>query len=270
MSRTTTPERLAVAYLRRSTATEANPGNDSHEAQLAAVQRLCGPAVTVYEDWGKSGRGDGSKRPEYQRLKADIVAGKVASVCAYSLTRLGRNTKELLSFAELCDKHGVTVRTSTESLDTSTAFGRFMLTILAAVAELELEMGIERSVAAQTARKERHELAGLDVPGNRPIYGTRNVTEGGLTRVESDPERPIEPILTAYRDAGSVRGACELLRARGVPAPGGGVVWGVSTLRRILDHYASLGMVELPEVRSRSGRRPVKATALFAGLLRCH
>ena len=264
-------QRAAVAYLRRSAATESNPGNDSREAQLSAVQRLCGPDVTVYEDWGKSGSGDGSKRPEYQRLKAEIAAGRIGSVCAYSLTRLGRNARELLALVELCRVHDVTLRTASESIDTSSAMGRAMVQMMAVMAELELEQGKERSASARAARVERHRAAGLDVPGSRAMYGTVHVTQDGITRTVEDTERPIGPVLDAYRDAGSVRGACQLLRERAIPAPRGGEVWGVSTLRRILDHYAAIGQVELPEVMSReAGRRPVKATALFAGLLRCH
>jgi len=66
------------------------------------------------------------------RLKADIAAGRVGSVCAYSLSRLGRNARELLAFIELAQAHDVPVRTAVEAVDTSTAMGRAMLTVMAA------------------------------------------------------------------------------------------------------------------------------------------
>ncbi len=82
--------RIAVAYLRRSAATTENPGNDSREAQEAAVKRLCGPDVALYVDWGISGSGQSTaKREAYVSLKADIAAGRIGSVCAYGLSRLG-------------------------------------------------------------------------------------------------------------------------------------------------------------------------------------
>jgi hypothetical protein len=103
--------RIAAAYLRRSSVTGDRPGDASREAQEAAVRRLCGDDVVLYVDWGITGSGKRT-RPEYDRLKADIAAGKVGSVCAYSLSRLGRSTKELLAFVELCTSNGVTVATA--------------------------------------------------------------------------------------------------------------------------------------------------------------
>jgi len=262
----------AAAYLRRSSADEERPGLDSRGRQEAAVRRLCGADVVLYVDWGISGSGNGAKRPEYQRLKADIAAGRITSVCAESLTRLGRNTRELLDFMALCQAHSVQVQTDKERVDTSGAMGRFLFTIMAAIGELELEMGKERSAGARMAKAARYEAAGLPMPGTLALYGKRNVTIDKLTRVISDPDRPIEPILAAYREAGSIRGATALLQARGVPAPKGGKLWGSTTLRRILTAYEREGLVDLPDVMTeRAGRRPVRNNAaLFAGLLRCY
>ena len=260
--------RMAVAYLRRSSATTQNPGNDSHEAQLAAVHRLAGPDVTIYEDWGRSGSGDGSKRPEYQRLKADIAAGLVASVAAYSLTRLGRNARELLGLAELCRSCDVTLRTAQESIDTGSAMGRAMLGMMAVMAELELEQGKERSESARQARKVRHEAAGLVVPSSVAPYGYRNVTEGGLTRVERDGSVDLSVIVAAYDEAGSVRQTAVLLNERGVPAPKGGL-WNLTPLRNVLERLASDGQLVLPE-RNLRQRHSARASSLLAGLVLCH
>lgn len=267
-------ERRAVAYLRRSKATDTNPGNDSREAQEAAVRRLCGDDVAMYVDWGKSGSGDGARRPEYQRLKADIARGTVGTVCAYSLTRIGRNVAELSSFVKLCNDHNVDVRTATDNIDTTTASGRAHLGMLAVFSEYELETGKERTAAAMAAIDERYARAGLPVPHGPAIYGKRWVKrEDGLRVSEDDPERPIGPVLDAYREAGSVLAACALLDRRGVPAPNdrNAKGWHRLSLRRILEHYAGLGLVELPEkVGHREARVPIRATALFSGILRCH
>lgn len=271
----------AAAYIRRSSADDENPGIDSRGRQLAAVQRMCGADVTVYEDWGVSGSAAKTdKRTEYARLKADIEAGRVSSVCAESLSRLGRSTRELLAFVDLCRDHGVQVQTDKERIDTSSAMGQFMFTLMAAVGELELEMGKERSAGSRMARLARHEAAGAllpggSLPGSVAAYGFRNVTTDGITRREHDPEHPMEPLVDAFREAGSVRGACELLQARGVPAPEGGAVWGSSTLSRILTSHTAPGCdhgLDLPD-RTASGRArrdKVGRPALFAGLLLCH
>jgi Resolvase, N terminal domain len=265
---------IAAAYLRRSTADDDNQGIDSRGRQEAAVKRLCGEDVALYVDWGVSGSGAKTgQRAEYARLKSDIAAGRIASVCAESLSRLGRSTRELLDFMDLCQRHGVQVQTDKERVDTSGAMGRFLFTVMAAIGELELDMGKERSAGARAARLKHHQDAGVEMPPSIAIYGKMHVTEGGITRVLDDPDQPIEPVLAAYREAGTIRGACEILNARQVPAPRGNH-WGVSTLRRVLEHYAKPengSLVTLPEVMTKhAGRRPVSASAVFAGLLRCH
>lgn len=254
--------RHAAAYIRRSSVSGESPGDASREAQLAAVRRLCGDDVTVYTDWGVSGRK--IDRPEYVKLKQAIEAGEVASVCAYSLSRLGRNARELLSFIELAQAHDVPVRTSVESIDTSTAMGRAMLTVMAAFAQLEVEQGMERSASAREARKARHDAAGLVMPPSIAPYGHKHVTADGVTRVAPDDAEPIQPLIDAYRDAGSVLGACRLLEARGVLAPKGGKRWATSALTRILEREAP----ELLPTRSAVGRRS-PASAMLAQLLRC-
>jgi hypothetical protein len=260
--------RLHAGYIRRSTATSSNPGNDSREAQEAAIRRLAGDDISPYVDWGISGSGDGAKRPEYRRLKADIAEGRVASVTAYSLSRLGRNARELLGLVELCRDQSVTLRTAMESIDTTSAFGRAMVGILAVLAELELEQGKERSASARQARKDRHTAAGLMVPPSTPAYGFLHVTEGGLTRVERDPDVDLQVITDAYNEAGSVRQTAVLLNERGVPAPKGGL-WNVTPLRNVLERLAEDGALTMPE-RNRKQRHAPRTPALFAGLVLCH
>lgn len=254
--------RLAAAYIRRSSVSADSPGDASREAQLAAVRRLCGDDVTVYTDWGISGRK--VDRPEYVKLKADIAAGNVGSVCAYSLSRLGRNARELLAFIELAQAHNVPVRTSVESIDTATAMGRAMLGVMAVFAELEVEQGMERSASARAARKARHDDAGVVMPPSIAPYGWKHVTQDGITRVEPNPDEPLTPILAAYREAGSVLGACRLLEDRGILAPRGGKRWATSALTRILEREAP----ELLPTRGPAGRRS-PSSAKFAQLLRC-
>lgn len=221
--------RYAAAYLRRSAVTAGSPGDASREAQLAAVRALCGPEVVAFEDWGLSGQR--ADRPGYQALRAEIAAGRVATVCAYSLSRFGRSTRELLDFVALCQEHGVTLRTKVESIDTSTAAGRFALTVLAAVAELEAELARERSAAAREAKRARGDHIG-------PVPYGRRLVDG---RLVEDPARPLTPLVEAYRRGGSVLAATRILEAEGVPAPRGGQRWSTSVLTRILRGAGVLG-----------------------------
>jgi DNA invertase Pin-like site-specific DNA recombinase len=262
--------KLAAAYLRLSYASAGRPGDASEDTQLEAVRRLCGAAVTIYKDWGVSGRK--VDRVEYQRLRTDIEAGKVASVCAYSLSRLGRSTRELLDFVALCRDHGVTLRTSVESLDTSGAMGRLLFTIMAGIAEFEAEVTSERMAGAMAARRAAADAAGQTgpLPNSVPMYGYRHrkALDPDGRRVivrEPDPARPIAPVLDAYREAKSLRGACITLNASGVPSPRGSA-WGPSTLARVIQAHDPT----LLRPKAATGKRPAGKPARFRGLVVCH
>lgn len=269
--------RHAAAYIRRSSVSVESPGDASRDAQLAAVRSMCGDEVEVYTDWGISGQK--ADRPDYVRLKEDVAAGKVASVCAYSLSRLGRSSRELLTFVDLCRSHGVTIRTSVENLDTSTAMGVAMLTVMAAFAQLEADSARERQASARKARVDRGDDMSapygyrLEEKNGRKVRtkdqrGYRYDTQpnGKVKRVRDDGVAwtPVDTVLAAYRDAGTVLGACRLLESRGIPAPRGGKRWATSALTRILEREDP-GL--LPR-RAASGLRSPGRAAL-AQLLRC-
>jgi len=165
-----------------------------------------------------------------------------------------------LEFFELCRDHGTKVITEAEgALATETAMGKFLLTIMAAIAELEREQACERSASARAIRRERGDQMG------QPPIGFKHVRDdsGRIVRAE-DPERPLAPIIGAYREAGTVLGAARLLNERGIPAPKGGR-WYTSALTRVLEENAP-GL--LPS-RGASGQR-IKASATLSQLVRCH
>lgn len=79
-----------------------------------------------------SGRSDKS-RPKWKELKADLAAGKLAGVWVADLARASRNVREFLDFLDLCDKHQVILISEKEKIDTHTAAGRMLVTVLSAL-----------------------------------------------------------------------------------------------------------------------------------------
>lgn len=233
---------MNAGYYRRSVSRD--PSKEvSREAQAAACRRLSGGELAEYVDWGISG--GTARRPEYQRLRADIEAGAVTAVYAYSISRLGRNVRELLDFLELCRDRGVPVTTEAEgTIGGQGAFANFMLLIMAGLAAMERELASERTLAAVRVRRERG-----DVLGNEH-YGDR---EGEDWRA----------VVAAYREAGGLQAATRLLNAPGGPPSRLGRPWGVSTVRAVMRHRA-------PELLPAKRGKYAAATAYaFSGLLRC-
>ena len=61
-----------------------------------------------------------------------------------NISRLGRSTRDLLNIIDVLQKKGVTLVSSKENIDTNTPQGRFVLSIFAALSELEREQTLQR------------------------------------------------------------------------------------------------------------------------------
>ena len=73
------------------------------------------------------------------------------------MDRLTRSVRDLHELLRLSAEHGVGMVSVTENMDTTSAAGRLMLNMLAAMAEWEREVIAERTVAALAVKKARGE-----------------------------------------------------------------------------------------------------------------
>ncbi len=259
-------ERYPVAYIRRSSADADNPGDVSREAQESAVRDLAhrdghNGNLRVYDDWNRSAdESKEAKRTAFASMLADIEAGRVSAVYAYALDRLYRSMRTFVRLTDAAKAHDVRVVTQREGIlgGDGSPMAQAFAQITAVFSELELNTAKARARGALDARRQRG-----DALGQAP-YGYKHAkVDGRIVRVP-DPAQPVEPVLAAYRDAGSILGASRLLEARGMPAPRGGKRWATSLVTRIIEEHAPDA---LPR-RSLTGRRQ-PANAMLAQLLRC-
>ena len=87
------------------------------------------------------------ERPGLERLLADVRSGKVTKVCVWSLDRLGRTVKGLLTLLDELQSLNVGFVSLREGFDLSTPAGRLMAGVLASVAAYETEVRKERQLA---------------------------------------------------------------------------------------------------------------------------
>lgn len=129
-------------YCRTSTHLQSN----GLEAQILALKNYCIindlENYTVYADEGISGAK--ASRPELDRLMNAVAAGHISSVIVYSFSRFARSVTHLLEGLQRFDERQVSFISISENLDTRTSTGRFVFTILAALASLEREILVER------------------------------------------------------------------------------------------------------------------------------
>ncbi|GAC1311642.1 MAG: hypothetical protein NVSMB27_48230 [Ktedonobacteraceae bacterium] len=138
----------AAIYLRVST--EEQRERQSIATQRSFAENYCGAnhisPYGWYEDEGVSGMIPLDERPDGgSRLLADARAGTIDTILVYKLDRLGRESRLILNAVNDLEALGLQVKSMTEPFDTSTPSGRFMLTILSAVAGLERDTIIQRS-----------------------------------------------------------------------------------------------------------------------------
>lgn len=123
------------------------------DLQVDALTRAGVQCGDVYSDLAVSGAKGARERPAFAALMGKVQRGD--TIVVYSLSRLGRSTVDVLETLRALEVQGVAFRSVTESIDTSTPMGRMVLTVLAAVAQLEREQTAERSKAGVAAARAR-------------------------------------------------------------------------------------------------------------------
>lgn len=124
-------EFVIIGYVRVSTA-EQNSARQEVLMQQLGVQRM-------YIDHAS---GKNTDRPQLQKMLSFVRQGD--TVVVESISRFARNTRDLLELIDQLNAKDVGFISKKEAIDTSTPTGKFMLTVFAAVAELEREYILQR------------------------------------------------------------------------------------------------------------------------------
>ena len=162
-------DRLTVGYGRISTSSgeqlSALPG------QLAWLEGQ-GADLVLHD----IERGRVVERPQYQQLRALIVAGRVGRVVATALARLGRNSTESDAFVRLCDSHGAQVITRDDGrLTMATADDLLMTRLKGSQAEgesMRLSVRVRAGLAAgrQLGKPMRRACWGYQLRADRAAF----------------------------------------------------------------------------------------------------
>lgn len=139
-----------IGYARVSTT------DQNLDLQMDALRKEGVSARRVFTD--KASGGPGVARPGFAAAMKACRAGDTLVV--WKLDRLGRSLIEVLEVCQRLEKRGAGLHVITDKIDTSTAMGRFVLHILAALAEMERGLIVERTKAGLAAAKARGRVGG--------------------------------------------------------------------------------------------------------------
>jgi DNA invertase Pin-like site-specific DNA recombinase len=138
-----------VGYARVST---------THQSLSAQHDRLVAEGVPADRIYSDKISGTRSSRPGLDAMLSYLREGDV--VVLVGVDRLGRSAAEVMTTVKTLLDRGIVIRALREGVDSSTPTGRAVLGIMASLAELELELGKERRLAAREAAQARGEHVG--------------------------------------------------------------------------------------------------------------
>lgn len=200
---------MAVAvYCRVSSEDQAERGTIEIQKDFAAkyVNLYNLDVFDYYCDDGVTGTLPLEMRPEGKRLLEDAANHKFNTVIFHKLDRLGRKVRVILNAVHDLDEFGVSIKSMTEPFETETPTGKFLLTTLAGIAELDRDTILARMWSgAQLAAKQGRWLGGV-VPYGYQIVGKRLViSDEPIPGFRISEEDVIEII---YRMAGKEKASC--------------------------------------------------------------
>ena len=210
-------EDLALLYARVSTQLQVNDGVslDVQERQLQQAAELAGYTnIELVREEGRSGKSI-SGRPALTEALKRLDSGEAKAIFVTRIDRLARSTKDFLSIIDRANTNGWRLIMLDLNLDTATYQGRFVVTIMSALAEMERGIIAERQKDVHKDRRARGVVWGKDM-------GPRNTTSDDL-----------KEFIVLQRDIGKTyQQIADLLNDKGEPTKNGGK-WYPTTVKNI-------------------------------------
>ena len=158
---------MKIGYARVSTQ-DQNLDRQLDNLRSAGCERIFNEKMT----------GTKSDRPELKTMLLTLRSGDILVIDSFS--RLSRSTKDLLDLVEKLTAMGVHLVSLKENLDTTTATGKLMLTMLSALSQFERDLIAERTVDGLKAARARGRV------GGRPSLGSEKERKQALAMYHSN------------------------------------------------------------------------------------
>ena len=211
------PITKALLYARVSTAMQVEDGVslDAQERQLLQAAEFHG-----YTEWevvreeGRSGK-NVKGRPALQKALKQLERKVADALIVTRLDRLARSTTDFLEIVDKASREGWRLILLDLNLDTSTYQGRFVTTVMSALAEME------RGIIAERAK---------DIHKDRRGQG---IVWGKDMGPKADDRQEIVDAIIDYRSKGlSFKAIADKFNAENYPTKNGGL-WYATTIQNI-------------------------------------
>lgn len=234
--------------------------------------RLGWTVAAVYSDNDVSAKNRKRKRKDYQRLLADVRAGRIDGIIAWAPDRLHRQMRELVPFIDLVTEHKIGIQTVVGGqIDLSTAIGRMNAKTLGNMAEFESEIKTERINAkiAELVRDGKVHNGGCRPFGYTRIYAGEGPRRKIIRDEVCEPEAALIREAVRRTFAGeSTYSICGDWNARGVKTSTGRA-WSQQAMKLMLisgriaglkeHHRQVVGEAAWPAIISREDHEALRA-----------
>lgn len=222
-----------AAYARVSTS--APDQHASFSQQVSYYSRLIQQRpdwvyAGVYADEGISGTT--TNRPQFQAMLTKATAGEIDMILTKSISRFARNTIDLLTIIRGLKECNVAIVFQRENINTLSAEGELLLTLLASFAQEE-SRSISQNVTWAIRKRFQNGLTNSFV-----IYGY--AWHNGEFRIIDDEARVVRLLFDNYLKGISPEKTAAQLNKEGYRSRGGGPFRG-SVMRRMLENERYMG-----------------------------
>lgn len=182
-----------VAYVRVSTI-EQNEGRQKAALQSYSIDRWFIEKIS----------GKNTERPKLQEMLEYIREDDTVYVEEFS--RLGRSTADLLSIVQRIENTGAKFVSIKENFDTKTPAGKLQMTMMAAIAEFERDMILERQREGIALAKQAGKYKGrkrIRVPDIGRYYERYMTRQANKTQIASElgiSRNTLDRLFAEYRE----------------------------------------------------------------------
>ena len=210
-------EGIDYCYARVSTQMQAEDGMSlgAQEKQMKAAAEAAGYEAVILREEGRSGKSI-QGRPVLRQALDDLDSGKAKALYVTRLDRLARSTRDFLSIVDRSHKNEWRLAMLDLGLDTATYQGRFVVTIMSAMAEMERGMISMRQKDVHQDRRDRGKVWGIDL-------GPKSLIDEAIR----------QKIFIEHNAGSSYRNIAKSLNDQAIPTAHSGEMWHASTVRNI-------------------------------------
>lgn len=264
-------DRLAIVYIRQSSAQQVIENRESRDRQYALADRAVAlgwprdRVRVIDEDQGCSGR-SAENRTGFQQLLVDVSLNQVGLILGLEMSRLARSNRDWHHLLEVCAVFGTLLADHDGVYDPTDINDRLLLGLKGTISEVELHTMRTRLWHGKLNKARRGELR-LDAP--------RGYVRTAMGALELDPDEAVRSVIRLafekFDELKSVHAVVRYMAATSVQLPTrlrtrerrGELQWRAPTqsaLRELLRHpiYAGaycFGRHRVDPRRAQSGRR---------------